>query len=241
MRVLIADDSKPITMILQKVLNKAGITDVDTVLDGEEACALCQQLRYDLDLLDYHMPGMSGLDIIKLNHDKFKEQSTSVILITANADRELVLTLKQNGLRITDILSKPIDFTRLQNNVNNILSSRGVDIFINAPTKLDYAIIAKSDLHILVLKGTLEEVNSYDIQPIMHKLEQHIQSFRVVILDVSRMKEITLFVSEVLVTLGMWISLRDKRCYLSCDNKVHKAKLAIYNVFDYIPEWLGVD
>jgi len=70
-RVLVADDTLPMRVMLQDVLSEAGY-DVVTAEDGEKAWNLIQSEKDSLDLLilDLLMPGMTGFEIL----EKLKEQ-----------------------------------------------------------------------------------------------------------------------------------------------------------------------
>lgn len=63
MRLLIADDHELLRDTLQSFLSNAGQVDIVTVGDLESVLDLVAQgQKFDLVLLDYAMPGMSGLD-----------------------------------------------------------------------------------------------------------------------------------------------------------------------------------
>lgn len=65
-RILVADDTLPMRVMLQDVLTEAGY-EVTTAGDGEEAWKLMGGLacKYDLLILDLLMPKMTGFDIME--------------------------------------------------------------------------------------------------------------------------------------------------------------------------------
>ncbi|MBC8080084.1 MAG: response regulator transcription factor [Gorillibacterium sp.] len=62
-KILIVDDERAIVEMMVTILRKEGFLHIDTVYNGEDALAACEQKQYDIVLLDVMMPGSSGLDI----------------------------------------------------------------------------------------------------------------------------------------------------------------------------------
>jgi CheY-like chemotaxis protein/HPt (histidine-containing phosphotransfer) domain-containing protein len=60
-RVLVADDSDTSRAVTVYALTTLGL-DVDAVANGEEAVLACATRRYDLVLMDYHMPKLDGCE-----------------------------------------------------------------------------------------------------------------------------------------------------------------------------------
>jgi CheY-like chemotaxis protein len=61
-RILIADDEAAIRLTLDMLLRRRGYV-VTVASSGAEALMLIEQQPFDLLLLDYKMPGLSGLDV----------------------------------------------------------------------------------------------------------------------------------------------------------------------------------
>ena len=64
MRILVVDDEKEFTKLLQDFLRQRGYC-VDCVFDGREALRLLKENNYDLVFLDQNMPRLSGFELIK--------------------------------------------------------------------------------------------------------------------------------------------------------------------------------
>jgi len=60
-RILVVDDDPQIRRVLKVTLTGDGY-EVDDAKDGEAALGKLRDLRFDLVLLDFNMPGMSGLE-----------------------------------------------------------------------------------------------------------------------------------------------------------------------------------
>jgi two-component system KDP operon response regulator KdpE len=104
-RILVVDDEPELRDVLQEYLAQRG-HHVETAPNGEAALAAIARARPDLVLLDLHMPGMDGLEVLR----RIRTLAL-VIMVTANTDvpaaRE---TLKSGAF---DYVTKPIDFDHL--------------------------------------------------------------------------------------------------------------------------------
>ncbi|MBD2103065.1 two-component system response regulator RppA [Leptolyngbya sp. FACHB-261] len=110
MRVLLVEDEPDLAHALKEALEHAGYV-VDLALDGEDACAylLTEPIPYSLAVLDWMLPGVSGLELCQLLRSK--GNALPVLMLTAK-DR---LTDKITGLDAgaDDYLIKPFDIPEL--------------------------------------------------------------------------------------------------------------------------------
>ena len=63
-RVIVVDDDPCIGESMSDLLSVEGFA-VDVADCGERAVALCARTHYDVALLGYRLPGMSGLDLLR--------------------------------------------------------------------------------------------------------------------------------------------------------------------------------
>lgn len=80
--ILVVEDEPGIASILTAYLERDGLRARQSG-DGLEALGLFRQFRPDLVLLDIHLPGMDGLDLLRAIRE---EGQTPVIMVTAVAD-----------------------------------------------------------------------------------------------------------------------------------------------------------
>ncbi|MEI7606450.1 MAG: response regulator, partial [Rhodospirillaceae bacterium] len=80
--------------MLIMMLKKAGITDIVQASDGDKAIEIAKSDKIGLMLLDYVMPTVGGLDVLKAIRSDKNIKNLPIILITANADIDVV-TLAQ--------------------------------------------------------------------------------------------------------------------------------------------------
>src|SRR6188474_1506485 len=101
--ILIIDDEASLRQTLARILQRAGF-DVTTAASGKEGLALVSEHPFDLLYLDIRMPDMSGLELLKIIHEKFPE--LPVILFTAQPDLNSAVEALRRGA--TDYLLKPL-------------------------------------------------------------------------------------------------------------------------------------
>lgn len=110
LKVLVVDDNPAIRLILQDMLSSWGAR-VTVAADGIEALAELNRARqedqrYQLVLLDRHIPGMDGLAVAESMKEGEVDPETTVLMLTSN-NRSEDFALGQK-LRIPSYLVKPL-------------------------------------------------------------------------------------------------------------------------------------
>jgi two-component system, NtrC family, response regulator HydG len=106
--VLVVDDDTDNCRNLADILTDLGYR-VDTAPDGPSGLAMVQARPYDVAVLDYKMPGMSGLELY--SRIKAFRAGTVAVLVSAYTDpatRDTAL-----GAGMWKVLPKPVDLPRL--------------------------------------------------------------------------------------------------------------------------------
>lgn len=114
--ILIVDDEKNIRLTLASVLEAINIS-ADTASTGEEALQKLAEASFKLILLDYKLPGMDGLEVLRRVTDKYPDQM--VIMITAYGSIELAVEAMRLGAM--DFLQKPFDPKDVRDIVSRVL------------------------------------------------------------------------------------------------------------------------
>src|SRR5690348_9701052 len=78
--VLVVDDDESLRRVTELQLEEAGY-EVLTASDGEGALRVVEEHAPPVVITDFKMPGMSGLELLKLIRNSFPE--ISVLMITA--------------------------------------------------------------------------------------------------------------------------------------------------------------
>lgn len=118
MKALVVDDSITSRRIVIKALGIAGITDATEAGDGAEALrALSQNGDFDLILLDWNMPNMSGLETLRALRQAGKK--TPVIMVASEAERSRIIEAIKTGAN--DCLIKPFSPDQFAAKVRSVL------------------------------------------------------------------------------------------------------------------------
>lgn len=94
-RVLIADDEESFLNVLTSVLESTNQFVVFPCETGEEVIEAIKQSRYDVLILDYKMPGVTGLNILQLLHEQ--KSDIPVIMLTAAGSENLAVETMKLG------------------------------------------------------------------------------------------------------------------------------------------------
>lgn len=109
MKILIADDEKNMRWILGKNLREENF-DVVEACDGEEAYHLFLDEEPDLVILDYRMPKIDGMEVLR--RIKTLNSKLPVIMITAHGSTDAAVEAMKLGA--VDYVSKPFDINDLK-------------------------------------------------------------------------------------------------------------------------------
>ena len=118
-KVLIVEDEQDIRELMSFHLSKQNI-EVDTAEDGKAAYDKLLKNKYDLIIMDWMIPEVSGLDLISWVRKKEHIQyTTPILMVTAKSDPESIVLGLETGA--DDYMVKPFDFNVLRARVNNLL------------------------------------------------------------------------------------------------------------------------
>jgi DNA-binding response OmpR family regulator len=108
MRVLVAEDDAALRSVLERGLQRAGYV-VDSVADGSDALAYLRTYDYEVAVLDWRMPIMSGIEVVQSL--RRSGAGVPVLLLTArDIPSDRVLGLDEGA---DDYMVKPFDFPEL--------------------------------------------------------------------------------------------------------------------------------
>jgi diguanylate cyclase (GGDEF)-like protein/PAS domain S-box-containing protein len=119
-RILIVDDQRVNVQLLEYLLATTGYTQVSSTTDPRQVAALHAEQRYDLIILDLHMPGMSGFEVMEALKPLETEAYLPVLVVTAEPDKKLAAL--EAGAR--DFVGKPFDPVEVLTRIRNMLEVR---------------------------------------------------------------------------------------------------------------------
>ena len=83
MNTLVVDDSSLIRCVIKRALVELGVPVCDEAIDAPQALKMIQYTSYHLVILDWNMPGGSGLDIVKALREMGNK--CQIVMQTTNA------------------------------------------------------------------------------------------------------------------------------------------------------------
>ncbi len=119
-RCLIVDDREENVLLLERMLRRAGYTNVSSTMDPLSVCALHRANCYDLILLDLQMPGMDGFEVMQGLQAIEAEGYVPVLVVTARSGQ----TRRALEAGAKDVVSKPFDLAEVLMRVHNLLEVR---------------------------------------------------------------------------------------------------------------------
>ena len=118
-RILIVDDAGPVVVLCVNVLQALGYT-VKGANRGEAAMDMIRKEGFDLMVLDYKMPGMSGFEVFEQSRQL--HPNMAVVLVTGHGTPDIVN--EANRLGFNAILLKPFTSDELRATVEKVLADR---------------------------------------------------------------------------------------------------------------------
>ncbi len=121
MKILLVDDSRTIRNIQKNVLKQLGYTDVDEAEDGVKALERFKEQVPDLMLVDWNMPNMDGITLVK----KIREinKTVPIIMCTTEAEKSRVLEAIKAG--VNNYAVKPFTTESLGEKISQTLAKAG--------------------------------------------------------------------------------------------------------------------
>ncbi len=104
-RILIVDDDVSVTNYLMVFLMQHEVFEPVVLNDSREVPGMLETSQFDIIILDMDMPNLSGLDILKIIHER--EIDTPVLILSGVNDVDLAVKALKFGA--FDFLSKPVD------------------------------------------------------------------------------------------------------------------------------------
>lgn len=118
-KILIVEDESDIAELMCLHLKREG-WEVDHVENGEDALKKMQSTVYQLLILDWMLPGISGLELCKkLRTEKKVQPVTPILMVTARAQTSDIVVGLEVGA--DDYLTKPFEIPELLARVRALL------------------------------------------------------------------------------------------------------------------------
>lgn|GEM_PF-4170141 len=159
-RVLLVEDNKINQQLSYEILKEVGI-NVDTAEDGLEALKLLEKgEKYELILMDLHMPVMNGYDASR--RIRVFDQKTPIVAMSADIVKGVSNKAIEAGMNA--YISKPFDPARMLKTIKNMISQDKIIESIHGE-------FATSDINLPVSNGKTSYVHESSLPDHMPGLE----------------------------------------------------------------------
>lgn len=108
-KILVVDDYLPTRNLIVETLSQSSQYQISEAENGKEALRMFEEDDFDLVISDIMMPGMSGMELLRLIRDR--NPVATVIMITGNPTTDLTVNAIKKGA--VDFLTKPFDIDEL--------------------------------------------------------------------------------------------------------------------------------
>ncbi|WP_085647910.1 MULTISPECIES: response regulator [unclassified Pseudomonas] len=131
-RVLIAEaDPWSRDLLKQVLLNVRCDARLDLCADGQEAMTLLSEVPYDLAIVDWELPGVDGLNVLRSVRQRRRNPPLPFILMSSRNDSASVR--EALPLAPTAYLAKPLNMESLTERLQGLLLNAGEEVFCEVP------------------------------------------------------------------------------------------------------------
>lgn len=155
--VLIADDSKVIRTRLVSILESIEGVELRVAVDGLEALSLAKERKPDLLLCDHEMPGLTGIQLLRVLRGTWSRVELPILMLTSNSATETKVLAFQHGAN--DYVTKPVEPAELCARVNGQLELRRA-IFENLAARVQLFEARKYQAVGRLAAGVAHELNN---------------------------------------------------------------------------------
>ena len=130
-RILVADDNRTNRLILQQMLESAGY-EVDAVDDGEAALERLAAGGYKAAVIDLHMPGLDGIDLLRRYRLLHAGGKVPIVMLTADVTLDAKTECAEAGADA--FLTKPVSADALFSMLDRLIQESDVHVLGPAPS-----------------------------------------------------------------------------------------------------------
>ncbi len=135
MRILVDEDDREVVAVVERGLRKAG-HDVAVPLDGDAGAALARRQAFDVIVLDWELPGMSGPEVAAALRGEGRD--TPILMLTGRDATDDVVRGLDAGA--DDYLTKPFELVELLARVRALVRRSGAtrsDLLTYGPIEME--------------------------------------------------------------------------------------------------------
>ncbi|MBU2550222.1 MAG: tetratricopeptide repeat protein [Proteobacteria bacterium] len=121
-RVLVVDDKAPMRRTIRNMLRALGFTNIREASDGREALKRIRGETFDFVFSDWHMPHLTGVDLLRSLREDDNFRTLPFIMVTASVEEEMVAEVIEAD--VDGYIIKPFKMETLKEKVIEILTAK---------------------------------------------------------------------------------------------------------------------
>jgi putative two-component system response regulator len=133
-RILIIDDEPANVEVLRRLLERNGLTRIETTTDPRQAKDLYVEFRPDLILLDLHMPHVDGLEVMDSLNQIAEATYLPIIILTGDVSAEARRDALSRGAK--DFIHKPFSTDEVLLRIGTLLETRFLYLQIQSQNQI---------------------------------------------------------------------------------------------------------
>lgn len=159
-RILLVDDDEATLESLETVLGGLGYTDLATTPDSRRVLTLFREFEPDLVLLDLHMPGLDGIDVLRQIVTRVPDGEFLPVVVFSG---DVSIEARENALTAgaADFIGKPIMRTELALRLRNLLRLRELTSRLEQEVRQRVRELREADLDVANRLAAVSEYRDY--------------------------------------------------------------------------------
>ena len=117
--ILVADDNDLMSNLIRMMLERNGFKNITEVRDGTSALSTVKAQKIDLIIADWHMDGLSGIELLQKVRGDGKIGKTPFIIVSVEGLDVSIDTAFKFG--VSDFLSKPFSMDNLLGKIAKVM------------------------------------------------------------------------------------------------------------------------
>lgn len=122
MRILVVDDFATMRRIIKNLLHDLGFDNITEADNGVNALNTLKNQRIDFMILDWSMPEMDGLTLLKKVRGDENLKNLPILMVTAEARKEMIIEAAKAG--VNGYIVKPFTANTLQEKINQVFENK---------------------------------------------------------------------------------------------------------------------
>ena len=133
--VLVVDDSRALCAMMCKILSALGIVNVRTAISGKAALESISIQRPEIVFLDWVMPVMTGLEVLKEIRKEPRLKNLPVVMVTSYSNKEMIVEALKAGAN--GYIVKPFKIETVEQKLKQFAPVFGGSLSPNSDTVSD--------------------------------------------------------------------------------------------------------